>query len=280
MLVKKDITSFRSDYGKLVEVFVSTLYHRMVKPNSIVVDGGANGGMHTFPLARVVGNQGKVHAFEPYIPIYKFLENRAKSESLSSDYPQLHNVALGHEEGSISFVTYPDKPALNHKAHGGEIPSLAHGKQSVTVECPVVKLDSIVKDDDIDFIKLDLEGSEFLALLGAKNCISNNHPIVVFENARYVNANQHKYSEDDFFNLFNELDYLIFDIHGLPLVRESWLSQDISYEFIALWKGDERLSEILFLIKEFWKTVLYWPDINNWGQCPMLGKNFANFKTI
>ena len=46
------------------------------------------------------------------------------------------------------------------------------------IHMPVVTLDSIDECKDATFIKMDIEGSEFYAIKGAKNIIKRNHPVL------------------------------------------------------------------------------------------------------
>ena len=43
----------------------TALFGRLVRPGHYVVDAGAHIGVHTLTFARLVGQQGKVFAFEP-----------------------------------------------------------------------------------------------------------------------------------------------------------------------------------------------------------------------
>src|SRR5260370_8697313 len=61
------------------------LYRRLVKPGDTIFDIGANIGSHTLPLARLVGSQGRVFAFEPpNFPDPNLLENMDLNTGLRS----------------------------------------------------------------------------------------------------------------------------------------------------------------------------------------------------
>ena len=43
------------NYKDNLEVLLSAIYHRIVRNGDTVIDGGANSGLHSMPLARLVG---------------------------------------------------------------------------------------------------------------------------------------------------------------------------------------------------------------------------------
>jgi hypothetical protein len=55
----------RPDFGQSLEVLLAALYHRIIRSGDIVIDGGANGGLHTIPMARLVRPLGHIVAYEP-----------------------------------------------------------------------------------------------------------------------------------------------------------------------------------------------------------------------
>jgi hypothetical protein len=54
-----------------------------------------------------------------------------------------------------------------------------YGSEAVLV--PVCKIEDLVGDRDVHFIKADIEGSEFRALQGASGVISKNMPTILIE---------------------------------------------------------------------------------------------------
>ena len=48
--------------------------------------------------------------------------------------------------------------------------------KSGTIQAQLTTIDSVVKDEPVTFIKMDIEGSELKSLMGAKNTISRNRP--------------------------------------------------------------------------------------------------------
>ena len=61
-----------SKYGEF-SVGEQELFQRVVRPGQVVVEVGANIGAHTVELARLVGPEGEVHAFEPQRIVFQTL---------------------------------------------------------------------------------------------------------------------------------------------------------------------------------------------------------------
>jgi FkbM family methyltransferase len=147
---------------------------RFISPGSVAVDAGANCGIYTVVAARLVGDTGKVIAFEPGERTAPVLEHNIELNGLSN--VRLYRDALADRDG---------KARLYH--HEGPVArSIAAGdsRQDEFDEVSTITLDSVAQREGIpriDFLKLDIEGAEELALRGAELVLSKSHPVVVFE---------------------------------------------------------------------------------------------------
>lgn len=109
------------------------------------------------------GNYNRVFAFEPDEENYRRCEDRCAS---------LEKVSLFHSGlcdrcGNIGFVSgLGGSSCIENKERGTYADS----------EIKVVDLDSVAKGEEISFIKMDIEGAEEQALLGAKRIIAEQKP--------------------------------------------------------------------------------------------------------
>lgn len=246
----------RSDYAHQYEILVAALYNQIVAPGEIVVDGGANIGWHAAPLARRVGPHGLVIAFEPVPLLFKELERNVGGLAV-----ELHQLALSDSDGTASFVVDDKTTALSHIRHHFDKPG--GGKSEIVVETATI--DNVVKSRKIDFIKLDLEGADFLAILGARATISSGRPPIIFENGRAWPARCYDYSADDFFSFFEQVNYVIYDLHGTALTRDAWSAKDVGFEFIALpGEAADANRRLLSVIDFFWREIDRRPLIMEW----------------
>ena len=272
MLTFSEIKKVKPDYSLLAEIFVSYFYHKFVKKGDVVIDGGANHGFHFYQLAELVGSEGFVYGFEANSALCQFVEDRGKALGLDLSHTKMINMAISDTQKPIEFIIYPENLGLSHIVHEGPIHQNAIGLASkkVVVECGI--LDDYVKQK-VSFIKSDLEGADFSALRGAKKLLKTSKPLIIFEFAREKACRMFGYTRHDFFAFFNELDYLIIDVHGRPLSLDTWHDRTMGYEYIAIPKSYDRLSEICLETLRFWESALTWDPIPNWEICSLYGKN-------
>jgi FkbM family methyltransferase len=230
-----------------------------VRPGDIVVDGGANAGLHAFPLAKLVGPSGLLIAFEPVPETFAALKN-----NVVDSQTEFHQVALSDVEKVTQFVFDQENPALSHINNSFEKP--AKDQRVISVDC--VTLDHVIGQRNVSFIKLDLEGADFLAIRGAKGLLQRSRPPIIFENSRAWAAKCGGYTVDEFFKFFEDVKYSIHDLHGRPLDKTTWEEKDVAFEFLALPKEDRRRSQFLLsVIKFFWREHANRPLLKEWVEC-------------
>ena len=142
-----------------------------------MVDVGANWGLHTLYLSKLVGHTGLVVAIEPYPPALAELEWHLRANSCSNvkTYP----IALSNIDGNGPFVC-ANSPSQGHLINH----SLTTAPQGDSL-CVVTRtLDSITKELDIThlkLVKLDVEGAENEALLGAQQILKYLKPYLIID---------------------------------------------------------------------------------------------------
>ena len=127
------------------------------------IDAGANVGSYTRVLAR---HFAAVYAFEPARDTFQCLE-RNVFENGDYDKVHLYNAAVSDERSYVG---------VKRSWFRLSITSTVSGKGDV----PAVPLDALGLKD-LRFLKLDVEGFEYQALLGAKATIEKCRPAVLME---------------------------------------------------------------------------------------------------
>lgn len=98
---------------------------------------------------------------------------------LKKKFPEvdIRQVALGEKTGEVTFYQN-----TTHSGYSGILPQKKKGDKikEVTVKCE--KLDNILSPEyQVDFIKIDVVGSELAVLRGAKNILQNYRPKILFQ---------------------------------------------------------------------------------------------------
>lgn len=255
----QNIKLLRPDYGCQFEILVSLLYHSICTSGDFVIDGGANAGLHALPLANLVGVNGHVYCFEPIPHIALGLVSNLKESALLGRC-SIHAQALSDRSGVIQFIIDEEQPALSHIKHEFD-------KVDTTYDVQCCTIDESVDNTRIRFIKLDLEGADFLALRGAYKTIRQNMPPIIFENSRSWASDCYSYTQDDFFRFFDKLNYVVVDLHGKYLERSGWESDEYGFEFMAIHRDDIRKNRLISIIDLFWSTVKDRPLMLEWPDC-------------
>lgn len=136
---------------------------RHVRGWRVAVDGGAHVGTWTRAMAE---RFEQVHAFEPAGPAYHCLTINVSR--LTNVW--LRKAALGDYAGTVEVLSDPGRPKNSGSwfvRPGG-------------VDSPIVTLDSL-NLPHLDFLKLDVEGSELAALVGARETIRQHRPVLLVE---------------------------------------------------------------------------------------------------
>lgn len=202
-------------YGYLLEDLIRAVYTtpEVLPPEGWAIDGGANRGMHTFELAAVAE---RVICYEPHRFVCKQLANEILRQRLENVI--VLEQALSDRVGTADFfiINKPGGFALE------VYPGLENEEKAV-VTVLLTTLDQSLCIPRLDFVKLDLEGHDFIALRGGVEQLRQHRPVVAFEcGAREALAQRMGFTKVQFFAFWDELDYDLYDICGVPFLQEFW----------------------------------------------------------
>jgi len=179
-------------YGEFSEL-EARVFDQILAPGAAVIEVGANIGAHTVHLAKLVGPNGNVLAFEPQRAMFYLLcANLALNEQFQV---RAYRAAVGRQAGSVEV------PLIDHRTDanfgGVSVGRTEHGE-----EVPLTTLDRF-PFNALHLIKIDVEGMEIEVLLGARATIAQHRPILYVENDRRENSHR-------LIQLIEELGY---DLH-------------------------------------------------------------------
>jgi FkbM family methyltransferase len=171
-----------------------------LKTGDVFIDVGANIGLYTLHAAGRVGDSGIVIAFEPVEKTFRLLENNVSLNNFSNI--RVENLALSDKEKPIEIFTE------NTGTNSGMASSyLEFYSDSIRVDA--VSLDGYLDrnpPERVDFIKMDIEGGEYPALLGMKKTLQRFSPMLLVEIDEKV-LETTPYYKNDILSFLDDLGY-------------------------------------------------------------------------
>jgi FkbM family methyltransferase len=150
------------------------IFAEQIRNGAVCYDIGANYGIHTLLLARLVGSAGHVYAFEPVPKIYNALKENVALNQFGNVTCEC--AAVAEQNGKARFVL-GESDCTGH-LHGDE----PQGTDSFSVI--LVSLDDYVFEQQHrspTFIKIDVEGAEGKVMLGARRVVERFRPLMLID---------------------------------------------------------------------------------------------------
>lgn len=207
------------------ELELQSAVRDLVQPGWIAYDVGANIGYVTLLLARAVGLEGRVFAFEALPANLHRLRLNVKLNSMN---PMVTIVpkAVTQISGSVRFLVGPS--VGTGKAEGSAGRRLEYAD---VIEVSSISLDEFIFEDRHpapQVVKMDIEGGEVLALPGMRSLLEEIHPLLFLELHGRESARVA-------WDMLHEVGYRILHMRsGYPLVR-SFETLDWKSYLVALY---------------------------------------------
>lgn len=174
------IFSDRTDdaVGKVVragnyEPEVSAMFRHVLRPGMGVLDIGANIGYFSMLSATLVGPSGRVFAVEANPQNARVLEASRRLNGF--DQITLVNMAAGSETGILALHTSHSTGTTS------DLPDDISAMLAARI-VPSVALDSVIpRDRQINLIKIDIDGGEYVAMRGCEAIIHAHRPAIISE---------------------------------------------------------------------------------------------------
>ncbi len=160
------------------------LEHFTPKEGDIVIDIGAAFGFYTILSSKMIGPKGKVIAIEPQLESFQMLNSNIKLNKLS-------NVK------TLNSAVYSKETKLQLYSSYSVIPERA-GKNTLDfIEVNCNKLDNLIfqegKINEVNWIKIDVEGAELEVLKGAHNTLSKSKDIALLIEIHNISEGRNHY---------------------------------------------------------------------------------------
>jgi FkbM family methyltransferase len=219
-VVTRDTTTYDLDLSQGIDfaIYLGNIFERstrmalrrLVRPSALVLDIGANIGAHTLYLARLVGPQGRVLAFEPTeFAFQKQARNLELNPELAERVTAYHCFLAAEDAAPVPNAIYSSWPLVE----GTDRHAKHLGQEMETKAARARSLDSVLSEHGngpVQLVKLDVDGFECEILRGAATLLKVDRPIFVMELAPYV-LEERGASLDELLSFFIPNGYRLYD---------------------------------------------------------------------
>lgn len=146
---------------------------RFLPEGGVFLDVGSCYGIYTLVAATLVGEKGRVVAFEPAPTAYDILCRNVRVNKFAQVTER--KVALSERAGMTPLFRYPDESRNSF------------GRDDSYIDCQNVETSTVDEElayarlDRVDMVKIDAEGAEELILRGGGHMLKDLRPVVLFE---------------------------------------------------------------------------------------------------
>jgi FkbM family methyltransferase len=187
-----------------------------------------------------VAPKARIYAFEPSAFAYEVLKTCMAWHHIDRQVTPIH-AAVADKPGELLLVT-PKKTSgrmgrayayvAEHRPDGPARPDLEDTGMEVQ-PTPVVTLDGFCAErgiERVDFIRMDIEGAELKALMGAVTILDRDHPHVLLEIHPAMLEARFGASGDAVLDLFRDRGYRMFALNGDRLEERTTLVEGLPWK--------------------------------------------------
>lgn len=222
--------SLRDPYDAWAEKYFGTPFIR--PPTRCIVDVGAYKASWAIATAALLKPE-VIYLFEPDPDQYKTLLQDRRNYQDKAEW-RICNCAVGNQRGKVPFHRYPDMPLFNSSLPYQGPLERAEDFLSQTKEVEQVRLDDIlVRDNVIDYLKIDVQGSEISVLQGAKETLRKTKLLLIECNflQNYVNGS----TIGEVHNFLSEQGFLLVELDAPSRYRGICAWTDALYVNREVW---------------------------------------------
>jgi len=200
------LDSLRLSINGVYEEFETEIVKKIIKKGDVVVDVGANIGYYTLIFAKLVGNDGKVFSFEPEPTNFNLLKKNVEINGYKN-VVLIKKAVSTKTDKTMLYIANDNKGShtLVNAKHDGEF-----------IEIDSVRLDDYFKNyyGKINFVKIDIEGSEASAIKGMSSLLRKMGQIKIMTEFSPFMLDKSDINSKIYIELLNELDFEIYNLDG------------------------------------------------------------------
>ena len=172
------------------DILATKLVTKICQPEKIFIDIGSHIGSIISGVQR--SNRSiKIIGIEAIPEKIEYLRKNFHSV-------EFYECALGDDNAKVTFYIYKHESGYSSLLK----PKVKPGQVVKEISVSLKKLDELARFENVDVIKIDVEGTECSVIKGGKETVIRNKPIIMFESAPGKND-----AKEELWNVFNSLNF-------------------------------------------------------------------------
>lgn len=186
------------------EPMTTEIFRRNIRKGDTVLDIGANIGYFTLIAARLVGDEGRVFAFEPNPSAFDILRKNVEANGYKKNVT-LVPKAVSDSSGNVQLFLEKDGNTRWSSIYD------IH-ESSGHLEVDTITIDDFLTsyEGDVDFIKLDIEGAELAALRGMTSLVKKGGELKIVAEFRPNLLERAGVPPEDYLNFFTDNGFKLY----------------------------------------------------------------------
>ena len=155
-------------FGRNNQEGYRSVFEKCAKESKVIVDIRAHNGYHALMFAKIVGDEGTIYAFEPCSHNFSLLVKNIKLNGYKNIFPV--KMAVYDKVGTARLYLF-----ISSEGHSLQV------KRSRHIVIETTSLDKFFEDKGyrVDFIRMNVEGSEPKVLDGMHKILSLNPHLII-----------------------------------------------------------------------------------------------------
>ncbi|WP_293681076.1 FkbM family methyltransferase [uncultured Phenylobacterium sp.] len=200
---------------------------------------GASDGRHSYVMTQVAP-EAKIYAFEPSAFAFEVLKVGIAWNRMGRQVTPVH-AAVGDKPGELLLVTPKKTSGRMGRAYAYVAEKMPNGPARPDLEdtgmevqpTRVVTLDGFCAEhgiEHVDFIRMDIEGAELMALMGALTILDRDRPHVLLEIHPVMLQARFGSSGEEVLDLFRDRGYRMFALADGRLEERTTLVEGLPWK--------------------------------------------------
>lgn len=194
-------------YGGIHEPLETELIAQEIKNGDVVLDIGANIGYYTLKFADIVGEEGRVFAFEPDPNNFSYLKKNVNFNWYKNT--NLIQKAVTNKSGK-GKLHLSKKNLGDHRIYNSQ-------DRRKVIEIDTIRLDDYFQHSNhrVDFIKLDAQGAELLIAEGMETLLRKNRKLKILTEYWPIGIKRSGRDPEDYLKLLINHGFQMYNINSL-----------------------------------------------------------------